>query len=196
MGSKRYWGTERIARACHVSPATVAHWIDQGHLQGHRTPTGRRRASVETLVAFLRQHGMTVPPELAALTARQTVVLVEDDPDFRSLVARALEQAKLDIELVQAATGVDGLLEIGRVQPSLIVLDFKLPDLNARQLIERLLEPRRRLEAEILVVTGGLSKDDEVSLRRVGVKTIVDKEDGLPAVVEAIRQALKRRIAA
>jgi DNA-binding response OmpR family regulator len=151
---------------------------------------------VEELTTFLRQHGMSVPPELAALVARDTVVMVEDDPNFRSLVARALEHAKLDIDLVQAATGVDGLLEIGRVQPSLIVLDFKLPDLNAQQLIERLLEPRRRLEAEIIVVTGGLSKDDEAGLRRMGVKTIVDKEDGLPAVVEAIRQALERRVAA
>ncbi len=196
IGSKRYWGTDRVARACQVSPATVAHWIDQGHLQGHKTPTGRRRVSVGTLAAFLRQHGMALPPELAGVTSRDIVVMVEDDPDFRLLVSRAVKQAQLDIELVQAATGVDGLLEIGRVQPSLIVLDYKLPDLNAGQVIERLLEPRRQLDAEVIVVTGGLTRDDEEGLRRVGVKTIVNKADGLQAVVDAIRQGLERREAA
>src|SRR2546422_1584730 len=51
---------------------------------------------------------------------------------------------------------MDGLLEIGRAQPSVIVLDYTLPDLNATQVIQRLLEPGRRLDAEVIVVTGGM----------------------------------------
>jgi DNA-binding NarL/FixJ family response regulator len=98
--------------------------------------------------------------------------------------------------VVEAATGVDGLLEIGRVQPSLIVLDYRLPDLNAPQVIERLLEPGRQLDAEIIVVTGGMPDDATEGLRRMGVKVIVNKADGMPAVVEAMRQALRRREAA
>ena len=50
---KRYWGTQRVARVCQVSPATVASWIDQGLLKGHKTPTGRRRVEAEDLTAFL-----------------------------------------------------------------------------------------------------------------------------------------------
>src|SRR5204862_411190 len=49
---KRYWGTQRVARVCQVSPATVANWIDQGLLKGHKTPTGRRRVEAEALPAW------------------------------------------------------------------------------------------------------------------------------------------------
>jgi len=41
------------------------------------------------------------------------------------------------------------------VQPSLIVLDYSLPDLNAPQVIQRLLEPGRKLDAEVIVCDGG-----------------------------------------
>ena len=91
---------------------------------------------------------------------------------------------------------MDGLLEIGRVQPSVILLDYTLPDLNATQVIQRLLEPGRRLDAEVIVVTGGMPEAASAQLRQMGVQTIVSKTDGMPGVVEAMRQALKRRKAA
>ncbi len=98
--------------------------------------------------------------------------------------------------MVRASNGVDALLEIGRVRPSLIVLDFALSDLNAVQVIERLLEPGRQLDVEVLVVTGGLREEETRRLQAVGVKTIVNKADGITVVIDAIRQALRRRKAA
>ena len=107
-----------------------------------------------------------------------------------------LERSDLDVEVVEAATGVDALLEIGRVQPSLIVLDYSLPDLNAPQVIQRLLEPGRKLDAEVIVVTGGMPEQATGELRRMGVKVILNKSEGMPAVVDAMREALRRRKAA
>ena len=194
--SKRYWGTQRVARVCQVSPATVANWIDQGLLKGHKTPTGRRRVEEGDLAAFLRSHEMAVPAELDGGAGVETVVVVDDDPgDLKALVL-TIERSDLDVEVVEAATGVDALLEIGRVQPVVIVLDYSLPDLNAPQVIQRLLEPGRRLDAEVVVVTGGMPEQAAVALREMGVKTIVNKIEGMPAVVEAMRQALARRKAA
>ena len=46
------------------------------------------------------------------------------------------------------------------------------------------------------MVTGGVRDDEAASLRKLGVKTIVNKADGIAAVVEALRQALQRRKAA
>ena len=194
--TKRYWGTQRVARVCQVSPATVANWIDQGLLKGHKTPTGRRRVESDDLAAFLRAHGMGVPPDLERSAGREVVVVVEDDAGYRRALVLTIAKSDLAVEVVEAATGMDGLLEIGRVQPSVILLDYTLPDLNATQVIQRLLEPGRRLDAEVIVVTGGVRDDEAASLRKLGVKTIVNKADGISAVVEALRQALQRRKAA
>ena len=195
-GTKRYWGTQRVARACQVSPATVANWIDQGLLKGHKTPTGRRRVETDDLVQFLQAHEMGVPPELEQGKGQDTVVVVDDDPGYLRALVLTIEKSDLDVEVVEAATGVDALLEIGRVQPSLIVLDYSLPDLNASQVIQRLLEPGRRLDAEVIVVTGGMPAVAAGELRRMGVKVILNKSEGMPAVVEAMGEALRRRKAA
>jgi CheY-like chemotaxis protein len=190
---KRYWGTQRVARVCQVSPATVANWIDQGLLKGHKTPTGRRRVEADDLKAFLRAHEMAVPTELANGNGHATVVVVDDDPGYLKALVLTIERSELDVEVVEAATGVDALLEIGRVQPTLIVLDYSLPDLNAPEVIRRLLEPGRQLDVEVIVVTGGMPEKAAVELREMGVKTIVNKVEGMQAVVEAMQQALKRR---
>ena len=193
---RRYWGTQRVARVCQVSPATVASWVDQGLLKGHKTPTGRRRVQTDDLVAFLRAHSMVVPPELEQGDRTPRVVVVEDDPGYLRVLTRTIEKSDLAVEVVEATSGVDGLLEIGRVQPALIVLDYGLPDLNAAQVIQRLLEPGRRLDAEVVVITGGMPDQAAQQLREMGVRVILNKGEGMAAVVEAIRQALRRKKAA
>jgi CheY-like chemotaxis protein len=192
-GTKRYWGTQRVAQMCQVTPATVANWIDQGHLKGTKTPTGHRRVTSQDLVDFLQRHEIPVPPELAENVPRERVVLVEDDANFRRAFARLVERAGLDVELVEAATGMDGLLEIGRAEPALVLLDYALPDLNAVQVVERLLSPARGLDVEVMVVTGGLPAEAEERLRQLGVRTIVQKSDGMHVIIDAMQNALQRR---
>lgn len=192
--SSRFLGTLRIARLCQVTPATVAHWIDQGYLKGHRTPTGHRRVEADDLAAFLREHGMPVPPELdrESPEPQEAVVVVEDDPSYGKMLQRAVQASDLKVDLTVAPTGMDGLMEIGRAQPAVIVLDYTLPDLNAAQLVERLLAPKRQLEAEVLIVTAGVAAEDVAWLHRLGVKEIVEKSKGIDAVMEALETALKR----
>jgi len=163
--TKRYWGTQRVARVCQVTPATVANWIDQGLLKGHKTPTGRRRVEADDLAAFLKAHEMSVPPELENGNGTQFVVVVDDDPGYLRAMLLTIENSDLDVDVVEATNGVDALLEIGRVRPALIVLDYTLPDLNATQVLQRLLEPGRKLDAEIIVVTGGIPEAASAQLR-------------------------------
>lgn len=190
-----FLGTQRVARLCQVTPATVAHWIDQGHLKGHRTPTGHRRVAVEDLVEFLRDHGMPVPPEfenIEPVVMRDAVVVVEDDANYRKMLLRAIQSSGLPVDLTAAPTGMDGLLEIGRVQPAVVLLDFSLPDLDAAQVVERLLAPGRTLDSEVLIVTAGVSAEDIARLHRLGIKVILEKAAGLDAVLDALGKALER----
>ena len=191
--SKRYWGTQRVARVLQVTPATVASWIDQGHLKGHKTPTGRRRVASADLAEFLQSHGMAVPSELTPSRERDVVVVVEDDPSYLQALVKWLAREAPEIEVVEATTGMDGLLEIGRTHPDLVVLDYSLPDLNAVQVVERLQDTSKRLTAPVMIVTGGLPAKAENELRGLGVRAIVNKVDGMGVVIEAMRRALQAR---
>ena len=194
--TKRYWGKQRVARVLQVTPATVASWIDQGHLKGHRTPTGRRRVASADLAEFLQAHGMMVPNELQAARDRPVVVLVEDDPGYLKALVRTLEREAPEVDVVETSTGVDGLLEIGRVSPDLVVLDYALPDLNAVQVVERLQDTSKRLTAAVIIVTGGMPAAAENDLRRLGVRAIVNKVEGMGVVIEAMRRVLQSRMVA
>jgi len=191
--TKRYWGTQRVARVLQVTPATVASWIDQGHLKGHKTPTGRRRVASADLAEFLRAHDMSVPSDLLVVRDRPVVVVVEDDPGYLAALVRTIEREAPEVEVIQATTGMDGLLEIGRVSPDLVVLDYALPDLNAVQVVERLVDTSKRLSAPVMIVTGGMPANAENNLRVLGVRAIVNKVDGMGVVIEAMRRALQSR---
>lgn len=138
-------------------------------------------------MSFLLAHGMAVPSELNVTRERPVVVVVEDDPAYLSAMVRTFAQAAPDLELVQATTGMDGLIEIGRTTPDLVILDYALPDLNAVQVVERL---KDRLTAPVVIVTGGLPAQAENDLRRLGVRSIINKVDGMGVVIEAMRRAL------
>src|SRR2546427_4174717 len=115
--TKRYWGTQRVARVCQVSPATVANWIDQGLLKGHKTPTGRRRVESDDLAAFLRAHGMGVPPELERSAGREAVVVVEDDAGYRRALVVAVAEAHMGVGGGEGADGREGVVEDRGGQP-------------------------------------------------------------------------------
>ena len=141
------------------------------------------------LAEFLRAHGMAVPSELLATRDRPVVVLVEDDPAYLSAMVRTIQHEVPETDVVQATTGMDGLIEIGRVNPDLVILDYALPDLNAVQVVERLKDRK----SPVMIVTGGLPAAAENELRRLGVRSIVNKVDGMGVVIEAMRRALQTR---
>ena len=160
-------------------------------MKGHRTPTGHRRVESDDLIDFLRAHEIPVPPEVTA-NGRDTIVVVEDDPQYLRTLLKHLQRANLDADIVAATTGMEGLLEIGRRMPSVVVLDYGLPDLNADALIEKLKQPGSGFDAEVIVVSGGLPEGGQERLRKVGGPTVVDKAVGFDAVVDAVRAAIGR----
>ena len=68
------------------------------------------------------------------MTSQYCVVSVEDDLGIFNIIQASLRQ--LPIELHHAATGRDALTLIGRCQPSLVILDISLPDMNGWDVLQ------------------------------------------------------------
>ena len=62
------------------------------------------------------------------LNRRKKVVLVDDDPDFGTLVRMML--AGGDLDLITVEEGTAALSAIHEHQPDLVILDLMLPDMN------------------------------------------------------------------
>jgi two-component system, OmpR family, response regulator len=88
------------------------------------------------------------------VSERPCVLVVDDDPHLREVVAFALEQAGFRVE--QAAHGRAALEHVQRSVPALIVLDIMMPEMDGLELCR---EVRRTHEVPIVFLS---SREDEV----------------------------------
>ncbi len=72
------------------------------------------------------------------------ILVVDDDPNLRSLVSLALDRAGFTV--ITAADGQTALMQAAREAPDLIVLDQGLPELDGLEVCRRI---RARSEVPI-----------------------------------------------
>jgi two-component system phosphate regulon response regulator PhoB len=80
------------------------------------------------------------------------VLVVDDEPDIRHLVARLLEAA--GYEVIEAPHGAAALEHARSRAPKLVVTDLMMPVMNGGELIERLRGDERTAAIPIILLTG------------------------------------------
>ena len=116
------------------------------------------------------------------------LLVVEDEPNIRELLATSLRFAGFEVEV--AATGAEAIAAAERNPPDLCVLDVMLPDMDGFSVTRRLRESGRPLP--IVFVTARDSVDDKVKGLTVGGDDYVTKPFSLEEVVARIRAVLRR----
>lgn len=122
----------------------------------------------------------------------QTILLVEDDRQIRTVVESYLQQA--GYRVVSASDGLEGLELARREKPALMVLDLMLPGLDG-------LEIARRLRASddpalsamyIIMLTARVEETDRVVGLELGADDYVTKPFSPRELVARVRAALRR----
>ena len=94
---------------------------------------------------------------------RVRILLVEDEPAIRELVAEMLEEE--GVELRCAAGGAEGLREARRYRPHLVLLDVVLPDLDGISVCRLIRAQPALREVPVYMLTARVRKADrEVAL--------------------------------
>ena len=92
------------------------------------------------------------------MARERRVLLVEDDPDLRAIY---LEQLRRDgIPLEAAATGKEADRFVRERMPVLVLIDLRLPDMNARQLVESWCRDPLLSEIPVWIVSNSASEDE------------------------------------
>ena len=121
-------------------------------------------------------------------TPEARLLVVEDEPNIRELLATSLRYAGFDV--ATAANGAEALKVAGEHHPDLCVLDVMLPDMDGFTVTRRLREQGRQLP--IVFVTARDSVDDKIKGLTVGGDDYVTKPFSLEEVVARIRAVLRR----
>jgi two-component system chemotaxis response regulator CheY len=88
-----------------------------------------------------------------------TVLIVEDSPTMRSLLATALETAG-DIVVREASSGFDALRLLPREKIDLIATDINMPDINGLELISYLRRSERYAKIPLFIISTEGSEQD------------------------------------
>jgi len=156
--SSRLLTTGDVARLCGFSPSAVLQWIRSGKLPAYSSPGGQHRIDPQRLLAFLREHRMRVPPELAPGDTHR-ILIVDDEETIRELLTQVLKESDIPCVAESAKNGVIGCMKIPIFKPHLITLDIVMPELDGVEMCRSVKSSDEFADTKVLIVTG--YADDE-----------------------------------
>ncbi len=118
-------------------------------------------------------------------TAR--VIVVEDEPQIRRFVCDALRRE--GCASIEAATARQGLDEVARGAPDLVILDLGLPDMNG---IEFIRDMRSWSPVPILILSARSAERDKISALDTGADDYLCKPFGVGELLARVRALLRR----
>lgn len=86
------------------------------------------------------------------LACKPKVLLVEDNADVRRLYAIGLNQRGFEVKL--AANGAEAVDRVAMERPDFILLDWMMPLMDGREVVERLDHNEPDSSIEIIVISG------------------------------------------
>ena len=120
------------------------------------------------------------------LATRTRVMLVDDHPDFRDLLAALLE-GQPDLEVVaQAGSLAEARSQAATARFDVVVLDLGLPDGNGADLIGELREASP--EGAVLIMSASLHPTNIERAMREGADEVLDKLASPRVVVGTVRR--------
>lgn len=156
LAAKTECSTREAGRLLDVSVSTVQMWVDSGELDAWKTVGGHRRISMASVQRLLQQRGgQTTTVAVAPAPANEiSVLVVEDDADLLSLYEAVLSSWDMALTLRTASNGFEGLLEVGRMQPDVLITDLHMPGMDGFEMLRALRADERCAAMEIVVISG------------------------------------------
>src|SRR5262249_19313119 len=169
---KTVFTTGEAAKICKVSQQTIIRCFDNGQLKGFRVPGSRfRRIPREALYKFMKDNGI---PTDALESGKRKVLLVDDDPDLVELMHRMLEEDGR-FEVKTPRNGFDAGMRVKAYRPDIIVLDVMLPDINGKEVCQRVRADPSLEDVRILCISGMVEDDKIQELRLAGADFFLHK---------------------
>lgn len=117
------------------------------------------------------------------------IVIIDDETQIRRMLRIALKSA--DYEIAEAENGSEGLAQIARQQPDLVILDLGLPDMDGHQLLSEL---RGWSSVPVIVLSVRAGEREKVRALDAGAQDYVTKPFSIEELLARIRVALRDRL--
>ena len=122
---------------------------------------------------------------------RRRVLIIEDDEDIANSIKYNLEREGT-FEVRVAGTGEEGLKEIQKAAPALVLLDINLPLMSGFELCRRLRRDEETSRIPVVVLTARTDESDRVLGLQLGADDYVVKPFSMRELVARVHAVLRR----
>jgi DNA-binding response OmpR family regulator len=123
----------------------------------------------------------------ARMSARERVLIVEDNSDVRRLYAIGLNQRGFEVKL--AANGAEAVERIESERPDVVLLDWLMPLMDGGEVLARLEPANGESSIAVIVISGQPAPSDEVLDPRI--RCWLTKPVTIDELVTHIRQPVE-----
>lgn len=172
MSTKTVFTTGEAAKICKVSQQTIIRCFDNGSLKGFRVPGSRfRRIPRDQLFSFMKDNGI---PTDALESGKRKILVVDDDEELVELLVDVFERDGR-FETRNANNGFGAGMLVKEFRPDLVVLDVMLPDINGKEVCQRVRSDSSLESVKIICISGMVEQDKIADLRAVGADDFMHK---------------------
>ena len=184
---KTVFTTGEAAKICNVSQQTIIRCFDSGQLKGFRVPGSRfRRIPRDVLYKFMKENGI---PTDALESGKRKALVVDDDLYLVELIQDVLE-ADGRFEVRTANNGFDAGMMVKEYRPDVIVLDVMLPDINGKEVCQRVRGDSTMDDVRIICISGMVESDKIEELKAAGADDFMQKPFDADALVGRVCKLL------
>lgn len=172
MSFKTVFTTGEAAKICKVSQQTIIRCFDNGSLKGFRVPGSRfRRIPRDHLYAFMKENGI---PTEALEDGKKRLLIVDDDQDLVDLMVDAFENDQR-WEIRTANNGFGAGMLVKEFRPEMVVLDVMLPDINGKEVCQRVRTDPTMKSVKIICISGMVEQSKIHELMASGADDFMNK---------------------
>jgi excisionase family DNA binding protein len=184
---KTVFTTGEAAKICKVSQQTIIRCFDSGQLKGFRVPGSRfRRIPRDVLYRFMKENGI---PTDALESGKRKAVVVDDDEELVELIRDALQNDGR-FEVRTANNGFDAGMIVKEYRPDVIVLDVMLPDINGKEVCQRIRSDSTLDDVKVVCISGMVEADKIGELKAAGANDFIQKPFEVEHLIDAICKLL------
>ena len=132
------------------------------------------------------------PPQSAA-PAVMRLLIVDDIPDNREILARRLQRRGFSV--TEAAGGVDALQRLERESFDLVLLDIRMPDMDGLEVLRRVRSAKSQTDLPVIMCTANNASADVVDALAAGANDYVSKPIDFPVLLARVTAQVERRVA-
>ena len=178
---KTVFTTGEAAKICKVSQQTIIRCFDSGQLKGFRVPGSRfRRIPRDILYKFMKDNGI---PTDALESGKRKALVVDDDVELVELIRDVLD-ADGRFEVRCANNGFDAGMMVKEYKPDILVLDVMLPDINGKEVCQRVRTDPSLDDVKIICISGMVEQDKIEDLKKSGADDFMQKPFEIEALVD------------